>query len=144
MADLLRDTPGLTLEAADRLIAAGKDKAAAIGSPSNITVVDAFGFLLAHARMDGAPLPSIEHAINKAYTSALFAKPTADMTADAEPGGDLYGLNLTLNQRVVVFGGGVPILHGDKVVGAVGVSGGTSAQDHDIASTAAETFAKLL
>lgn len=60
--------------------------------------------------MDDAQLPSIEHSINKAKTSAYFKKETVELKSDAEPKGDLYGLNNTLDNTVIVFAGGVPVI----------------------------------
>lgn len=130
----------MSLAAAVRLIQAGCDKAEAHGLKLNLAVVDAQGFLVAHVRMDGAPLPSIEHSINKAFTSAQFGKPTVELKTDAEPGGELFGLNLTLDRRVVVFGGGLPLKRAGAVVGAVGASGGTAAQDQEIAAAMVSAF----
>ena len=130
----------MSLDAAQHLIRAGCEEAEALGLECNLAVVDAQGFLVAHVRMDGAPLPSIEHAINKAFTSAQFGKPTIELKTDAEPGGELFGLNLTLDRRVVVFGGGLPLKRDGEVVGAVGASGGTSAQDQEIAAAMVSAF----
>lgn len=130
----------IDLSAAQNLIKLAVERAHAINSPSNIAVVDASGFLIVHVRMDGAQLPSIEHAINKAYTSALFSKATHELTKDAEPGGELYGLNTTLNGKVIVFAGGKPLIYKDQLVGAIGVSGGTSEQDKNIAEYAIAQF----
>ena len=132
----------LSLQDAEALIAAGRLHAEKIGVPVNLAVADPAGHLIAHVRMDEAPVPSIEHAINKAFTAALFRKPTIELKADAEPSGELFGLNLTLDRRVIVFGGGVPVLVDGAVVGAVGVSGGTADQDQTIAAAMLAAFAK--
>lgn len=129
----------LSLAEAEIIIQAAREKATILHSPSNIAVVDANGFLLAHIRMDDAQLPSIEHSINKAKTSAYFKKETVELKSDAEPKGDLYGLNNTLDNTVIVFAGGVPVIFDGEVVGAVGVSGGTADQDEEIAKYAALT-----
>ncbi|WP_345827601.1 heme-binding protein [Erwinia sp. HDF1-3R] len=130
----------IDLNEARRLMDIAIDKAKDIASPSNIAIVDASGFLISHIRMDGAQLPSIEHAINKAYTSALFGKATQELKKDAEPGGELYGVNNTLNGRVIVFAGGNPLIVNEQVVGAIGISGGTSEQDRAIADYAVAQF----
>lgn len=127
----------LSLAEAEIIIQAAREKATILQSPSNIAVVDANGFLLAHVRMDDAQLPSIEHSINKAKTSAYFKKETVELKSDAEPKGELYGLNNTLDNTVIVFAGGVPVIFDGEVVGAVGVSGGTADQDEEIAKYAA-------
>lgn len=130
----------LDLTDAQSLIKLAISRAMEIGSPSNIAVVDSAGFLISHVRMDGAQLPSIEHSINKAYTSALFNKATDELKQDAEPGGELYGLNTTLDGRVIVFAGGTPLFYQEKVVGAIGVSGGTSEQDKNISQYVSSQF----
>lgn len=133
----------LDLSLAQKLIEVGISQANKIDSPSNIAVVDAFGYLIAHVRMDQAQLPSIEHSINKAFTSAMFKKPTHELQAASEPKGELYGLNVTLDQRVIVFAGGIPLLLNGQVVGAVGVSGGTAEQDQAVAEAVAAHFLQL-
>ena len=124
------------LSEARRIIAAGERKAAEIGIPYNIAVVDAGGGLVAHARMDGAWLGSVEIAINKAWTARAFDASTEDLarlTQSGEPG---FGLNTTNDSKVVIFGGGIPIkLHG-AVIGAVGASGGSVEQDVAVARAA--------
>lgn len=126
------------------LIEAGVSKLQSLGLASNVAVVDAQGYLLAFKRMESAQLPSIEHSINKAYTSALFKLPTAALTTEAEPGGSLYGLNITLDQRVIVFPGGEPLEYEGNIVGAVGVSGGTAEQDQTVASHIVSVFKNLV
>lgn len=128
---------------ARNLIAAGVAKLHEMGIASNIAIVDSQGFLVAYLRMDGAPLPSIEHSINKGYTSALFSVSTASLGKDAQPGGSLYGLNITLNQRVIVFAGGEPLIHDEQIIGAVGISGGTAEQDQQVADHVVSTFKAL-
>jgi uncharacterized protein GlcG (DUF336 family) len=124
------------LSEARRIIAAGERKAEEIGIPYNIAVVDAGGGLVAHARMDGAWLGSVEIAINKAWTARAFDASTEDLarlTQSGEPG---FGLNTTNDSKVVIFGGGIPIkLHG-AVIGAVGASGGSVDQDVAVARAA--------
>ncbi|MFD5199665.1 heme-binding protein [Streptomyces sp. NPDC058375] len=125
------------LSDARRIIDAGITEADRIGSPSNIAVVDAGGSLVAHARMDGAQLGSIEHSIDKAHTSVLFRSATGDLARDSEPGGQFWGMALSGLGRVLVFAGGVPLRADGEVVGAVGVSGGSQEQDTAVARAAA-------
>lgn len=125
---------------ARQLIEAGERKAEEIDSPSNLAVCDHAGFLITHLRMDGAQLPSIDHSIQKARTSALFGKPTEALKADSEPGGKLYGLNNTLDNQVIVFAGGLPLQLDGNVVGAVGASGGTAEQDKAVAAAMTACF----
>src|SRR3569623_1023033 len=105
---------------ARRLIAAAEAKAAQIEVPTNIAVVDAGGNQLAFARMDGAWLGSIDIAIHKAYTARAFDMATGDLADMAQSGEPLFGIQNSYDGRFVIFGGGIPIMHGGTVIGAVG------------------------
>jgi uncharacterized protein GlcG (DUF336 family) len=107
----------------------------------NIAVVDAGGALLAFSRQDGALIGSIELAIGKAATARLFDKRTADLAIMAQPGAPLYGIQQTNDGKVVIFGGGLPIVIGATIVGAVGASAGTVDQDIAVAEAAAAAVA---
>ena len=98
----------LTLADARRIIAAGEAKAEALETPYNLAVVDAGGNLVAHVRMDGAWLGSIDIAIHKAWTARAFDMPTEDLAKMAQSGKPLFGINTTNHDKVVVFGGGGP------------------------------------
>lgn len=131
----------LTLDDARRLIAAGEAKAEQIGVPYNLAVVDAGGNLIAHVRMDGAWLGSIDIAIHKAFTARAFDMATDALSEMAQSGKPLFGINTTNHDRIVVFGGGAPIKRGDTVIGAVGASGGTVPQDVEVVEAAVRAFA---
>lgn len=133
-------TESVSLEDARRVVAAGEAKAGEIGSPSNIAVVDVGGNLVSHIRMDDAWIGSIDISISKAFTSRAFDISTADLGANAGPGQQFFGINASNNGRVMIFAGGVPLRLGDRVVGAVGVSGGSGEQDQAIAEAAAAAF----
>src|ERR1700722_5505276 len=128
------------LSEARRIIAAGERKAEEIGIPYNIAVVDAGGGLVAHARMDGAWLGSVEIAINKAWTARAFDTATEDLAHVTQSGQQGFGLNTTNNSRRVIFGGGIPIKIGGVVIGAVGASGGSVEQDIMVARAAVTGF----
>jgi uncharacterized protein GlcG (DUF336 family) len=127
----------VSLEEARNVIAAGEAKAREIGSPSNIAVVDAGGNLVAFARMDGAWLGSIAIAIDKAFTGRAFDMETGALAAAARPGEEFFGIHTTNGGRVVIFAGGMPLKHGDTIVGGVGVSGGHGEQDQAVVDAAA-------
>ncbi|HUE11615.1 MAG TPA: heme-binding protein, partial [Steroidobacteraceae bacterium] len=114
-----RQIPSLTLADARGLIAAGEKKAGELGIPYNIAVVDAGGGLIAHVRMDGAWLGSVDIAINKAWTARAFDMATKDLGKMAQSGKPLFGIDSTNHEKVVIFGGGVPLKMGDIVVGAL-------------------------
>jgi uncharacterized protein GlcG (DUF336 family) len=131
-----RQTSSLNLADARKIIAAGERKATELGVPYNIAVVDAGGGLVAHARMDGAWLGSVDIAINKAWTARAFDMSTEELASVTQSGQPGFGLNTTNNSRVVIFGGGIPIKVDGAVIGAVGASGGSVAQDVDVARAA--------
>src|SRR6201991_4345013 len=132
----------LGLADANLVIQAGIARAAKIGSPSTIAVVDVGGTVVAQARMDGASLSSVALAYNKAYTSLSCRLATSEITKVAQPGGDFYGIANGLDGRAIIFPGGVPIRIDGQVVGAVGASGGNGAQDEDVARAAANGLSK--
>jgi uncharacterized protein GlcG (DUF336 family) len=130
----------VSLEDAQRVIAAGQAKADEIGSPSNVAVVDAGGNLVAHIRMDRAWLGSVNISINKAFTARAFDIATRDLGENAQPGKQFYGIHASNNGRVMIFAGGIPLGQDGQVVGAVGVSGGSGEQDQIVAEAAAAAF----
>ncbi|SEF52292.1 Uncharacterized conserved protein GlcG, DUF336 family [Actinacidiphila yanglinensis] len=123
----------LTLQEAMNRTAAGLAKAAEMGVPQNIAIVDAGGNLLHFSRMEEAWLGSVDIAIKKARTAAFFRMPTASIGELSQPGGELYNVEVT-NGGLVTFGGGLPITGaGGRVIGAVGVSGGRVPEDVAVA-----------
>lgn len=126
----------VSLADARRVIDAGEAKAVEIGQPMNIAVVDAGGNLVAHVRMDGAWIGSVDIAINKAYTARAFDLPTADLVELARPGGQFYGITASNDGKVMIFAGGIPLTRDGHIVGAVGVSGGEGEQDQAVAQAA--------
>src|SRR3954453_14060371 len=130
----------VSLEDARRVTAAGEDRAREIGQPQNIAVVDAGGNLVSHIRMDGAWIGSVDVAINKALPARAFDLPTAELAANAQPGGPFYGIQESNKGRVMIFAGGLPLKRDGQVVGAVGVSGGSGEQDTTVAEAAASAF----
>jgi uncharacterized protein GlcG (DUF336 family) len=130
----------ITLADARRIIAAAEKEAEHQKQPMNIAVADAGGNLVAHVRMDGAWMGSIDISIKKAWTSRAFDIATKDLAPLTQPGADFYGLNTSNDGKVMIFAGGVPLKRDGKVVGAVGVSGGSGAQDHACAEAGAKAF----
>ena len=127
----------ITLRQAQAVIAAGEATAAAIGVPVNIAVLDAGTHLKAFSRMDGAVLGSIDIAMRKARTAALFRTTSEAVWEYCKPGAPAPALELT-NGGLAPFAGGIPLLGPDgTMIGAVGVSGGAVSQDLDIAKAAA-------
>lgn len=127
-------------EKALQAVLAAKEKAEALEAPVNIAVVDAGANLKAFIRMDDSFLGSIDVAIKKAKTSRYFNINTGDLGKLTQPGGIIYNIELT-NNGLVSFPGGIPIKNEQgKIIGAIGVSGGTIEQDHEIASVGANAI----
>jgi uncharacterized protein GlcG (DUF336 family) len=130
----------VTLSAGQAILEAARAKATQIGVPMNIAVVDEGGNLVAFARMDDAWLGSIDIAQNKAYTARAFDMPTRDLAPLARPDGPLYGIEASNGGRLIVFAGGIPLVADGRVVGAIGVSGGTIEQDQQVAEAGVAAF----
>ncbi|HWQ53973.1 MAG TPA: heme-binding protein [Bryobacteraceae bacterium] len=130
----------VTLQDARRVIDAAEKKAREIGQPMNIAVVDGGGNLVAHVRMDNAWIGSIDISINKAFTARAFDITTKQLADFAKPGGEFYGIHVSNRGRIMVFAGGVPLKREGKVVGAVGVSGGSGDQDQAVAEAGVAAF----
>jgi uncharacterized protein GlcG (DUF336 family) len=131
---------GVNLADAKRVIAAAEKKAAEIGQPMNIAVADDGGNIVAHVRMDGAWLGSIDISQKKAFTSRAFDIATKDLASHSQSGGQFFGIHASNNGKIMIFAGGIPLKRDGKVVGAVGVSGGSGDQDHAVAEAGAGAF----
>ncbi len=106
----------------------------------NIAVADVGGNLVAHVRMDGAWLGSVDISIKKAWTSRAFDITTKDLADNSQSGDQFFGIHASNNGKVMIFAGGIPLKQGGKVVGAIGVSGGSGDQDHEVAEAGVEAF----
>ena len=140
VASVTQTQRSVTLSAAQVILEAARAKAAEIGVPMNIAVVDEGSNLVAFARMDHAWLGSIDIAQGKAYTARAFDMPTKDLAPLAQPGGSLYGVEASNQGRLIVFAGGIPLASGTRIVGAIGVSGGTVEQDQAVAEAGVAAF----
>src|SRR5271165_241450 len=130
----------IKLEDARKIIAAAEKKAKEIGQPMNIAVVDEGGNLISHVRMDGAWLGSIDISIKKAYTSRAFDIATKDLATHSQSGGQFFGIHASNDGKIMIFAGGIPLKKDGKVVGAVGVSGGSGEQDHAVAEAGVAAY----
>ncbi len=130
----------VTLNDARRVIAAAEKKAQEIGQPMNIAVADSGGNLVAHVRMDEAWIGSIDISIKKAYTSRAFDIATLNLAEYSQSGDQFFGIHASNDGRVMIFAGGIPLKRDGKVVGAIGVSGGSGEQDHAVAEAGAAAF----
>ncbi|MBB6448262.1 uncharacterized protein GlcG (DUF336 family) [Geomicrobium halophilum] len=130
----------LNLNAAKTLIEAAEHESQNLGVSMVISILDEGGNLIATHRMDDAWLASVDIAQNKAWTSVALKMPTSNLADATVPQGELYGLNTTNQGKIVVFGGGIPLIKDGKVIGAVGVSGSTVSHDVQVAEAAVKTF----
>lgn len=130
----------ITLNDARRIIAAAEKKAEEIGQPMNIAVADQGGNLITRVRMDGAWIGSINISMNKAFTSRAFDISTKDLADNSQPGQQFFGIHASNDGRIMIFAGGIPLRKDGKVVGAIGVSGGSGEQDHAVAEAGAAAF----
>jgi uncharacterized protein GlcG (DUF336 family) len=126
-------TQDLSLAQSQAVLAASLAAAEEQGTKMDIAVVDAGGHLKAFARMDGAWLGSIDIATTKARTARYFDMPSEELGALSQPGGPLYGIEVS-NGGLITFPGGLPLKADDgTVIGAVGVSGSTVENDRAVA-----------
>lgn len=130
----------LCLNDARRVIAAAEKMAMEINQPMNIAVADAGGNVVAHVRMDGAWIGSIDISMKKAFTSRAFDIATKDLATLSQPGGPFFGIHASNDGRIMIFAGGIPLQRDGVIVGAIGVSGGSGEQDHQVAEAGAQAF----
>jgi uncharacterized protein GlcG (DUF336 family) len=130
----------VTIEQAEKAIAAARAKAIELGTQMCIAVVDSGGNLKAFHRMDDAWVGSIDIAQKKAKTSVFFGMMTGQIGQLSQPGGPLYGIEHS-NDGLITFPGGIPIVDTDGVMsGAIGVSGSTVENDHTVAEAGAKAI----
>jgi uncharacterized protein GlcG (DUF336 family) len=126
----------ITLEQARNVINNARETAVSLDTKMNIAVVDRGGNLVAFERMDDAWLGSIDIAIKKAKTAVYFNMNTGNIGELSQPGQPLYNIEHS-NNGLITFPGGVPLYVNGDLVGAIGVSGSTVENDHEVANSAA-------
>ena len=129
----------ISLDDAKLLAAKVEDKAREMGVRAVVAIADAGGNLKLCECMDDSYIASRDIAINKAYTVVALKMSTKKLAALAAPGGSLYGIQHTNGGRIVIFGGGDPLEIGGKILGGIGVSGGSEEED-----TALSAYGKRL
>ena len=117
------------LEDARRVISAAEKKAGEIGQPMNIAVLTKADWI-----------GSIDIALKKAFTSRAFDIETKDLAKHAQSGGQFFGIHASNDGKVMIFAGGIPLKRDGRVVGAIGVSGGSGDQDQAVAAAGAAAF----
>jgi uncharacterized protein GlcG (DUF336 family) len=129
----------LSLQVALALLGRVREEAEARDLSLAAAVVDSGGHVLASQRMDGTALGAMKLALGKAYTAAAWATPSGEFSRSTQPGGDDWGWNTT-DARIVVYAGGIPLLVDGELVGAIGASGGTAAEDEECVVAAASAL----
>lgn len=132
----------LSIEDAYVLIEGARAKAQEIGTPMCIAITDESGNLIAFERMDGGKITSITLAIDKSFTAVGIRKGTHALGVVNQPGQPAHGISSTLGGRMVVVAGGLPVFSGQDVVGGIGVSSGSPAQDLAVAEAGISAFAE--
>lgn len=122
------------------LIAGARAKAEEIGVPMCIAITDESGQLIAFERMDGGKVTSTTIAIDKAFTAAGAKKATHEYGEGSQPGKPAYGIASAIGGRLMVVGGGLPVIVDGQVVGGIGVSSGTPMQDREVAEAGIAGF----
>jgi cob(I)alamin adenosyltransferase len=134
----------ITLKTAKALIAEVEKKAIQMGLHAVIAVASASAHPVAIQCMDDSYIASFDIAMNKAYTSVALKMSTIELKAMSQPNGSLYGIEHTNNGKIVIFGGGVPLVVDGKIVGGLGVSGGTEQQDTELAQYGQNLFKEVI
>lgn len=132
----------LTEEICEALSRAAKAKSKETGVDVTLSICDENGNIRLMQRFGNAILPSLEISQKKAYTAAVLRKSTSEFGKIAQVGESAFGIN-TLNDKLVIFGGGFPLKVGNATVGGIGISGGSVAEDECIANAVLAEFAEL-
>ena len=133
----------MTLQKARALTSVVEERAREMGVNAVIAVADAGGNPVSVQAMDSAYLASWDVALQKSYTVVALKMSTAELAKLAAPGSPLYGIQFTNQGKIVIFGGGEPLEAGGKIVGGLGVSGGTAEQDTALAAYGRQKFKEI-
>jgi uncharacterized protein GlcG (DUF336 family) len=131
----------LSGEEAKLMIAAAEKKSGEIGIPMCIAVTDESGNLIGFSRMDGGKVSSISIAIDKAFTAAAARNPTSFYNEVCRPGSPTFGIHTSNQGHFSIIGGGLPVKSGSAIVGGIGASSGTVAQDVEVAQAGLDALA---
>lgn len=134
----------ITLQLAKQLMEIIEKRAEALGLKAVIALCNAHGNPIAVHCMDDAFLVSYDVATKKAYTSVAVKMSTMELSKIAQPGQTFYGVDKLDGGKIIIFGGGIPLKVDGKIVGGLGISGGTGEQDHDLAVFGEAAFQELI
>lgn len=134
----------MTLELSKKLIQKIEEEAERRGKKAVIAICGPDGNPIAVHVMDGAFLVSFDVAVRKAYTAVAVKMSTMELSKLAQPGQTFYGLESLDGGKIVIFGGGVPLIWQGNIIGGLGISGGTGEEDHSLAEYALSLLPELL
>ncbi len=134
----------MNLKLANALIQRVQEKAGEMGVPVVVAVSDKAGRPVAVQCMDGAYIGSFDVALNKTFTCVAFKMSTEALGKLAQPGESLYGIQYTNEGKIVIFGGGEPLMTEGRMIGALGVSGGSAEQDTALAAYGKDILKEVL
>ena len=134
----------MTLQLAEKLSAAVKEKARTMGVNAVVAVTNAAARPVLVECMDDSFIASFDVALKKAYTVVALKMSTIELKPLANPGGSLYGIQFTNDNSIIVFGGGDPLMKGGRIIGGLGVSGGTEEQDTALSAYGRKVFESII
>ena len=135
------DRSKMTLSLAEKLCDEVISKATSIGVKAVVCISDAGGHPILVKCMDDAYIASYDVAVNKAFTVVALKMSTLTLKPLAQPGGSLYGIQFTNDGKIVIFGGGDTLTDGgERIVGGIGVSGGSEDEDSALSAYGKEYF----
>ena len=134
----------MTLSLAKKLAEKVEVKAVEIGVNAVVAVSNSGARPVLVECMDDSYIASYDVAFQKAYTVVALKMPTTELKKLSQPGGPLYGIQFTNNGQIVIFGGGVPLLYNGKIIGGLGVSGGSEEQDTYLAEYGGNIFEQII
>ena len=141
LSQLKTDKSVMTLSLAEKVANAVLNEAKRIGVKAVVCVSDAAGHPKLVKSMDDAYIASYDVAVNKAFTVVALKMSTIELKPLAQPFGSLYGIQFTNQGKIVIFGGGDPLKdENGKIVGGLGVSGGSEEQDTALSAFGKEFF----
>lgn len=134
----------IDLATAKKLIARVEERAREMGVNAVVAVSDASARPVAIECMDNSYIASFDVALNKAYTVVALKMSTIALKPLSQPGEALYGIQFTNGGKIVIFGGGDPLVYNSQIIGGIGVSGGTEEQDTALSAYGAECLKDIL
>lgn len=140
----IKSKPEMTLKLAKKLAEKVEEEAARIGVNAVVAVSNSGARPVLVECMDDSYIASYDVAFQKAYTVVALKMSTIQLKSLSQPNQPLYGIQFTNNGQIVIFGGGVPLKVNDKIVGGLGVSGGSEEQDTYLADFGGKVFDELV